>query len=117
MKEGKFEKIKKEKKDDDIRAYIDERSKFIPGDLDSASLKMVKMDHLLPEVKELFRLFMAGAFEVAQAKIEEVNEKIAKITEEKEKNSNEAFVQSFDHLIEKRVEESQTGEFNAQDNT
>jgi hypothetical protein len=116
MSEGR-EKIKIEKKDD-IKDFIKDRIEKAKGDLLHPSpLRMVERKHLIPEAEEVFSLFKSGEFEAAQVKVQETKEKIAKIKDEEEKKSNEAFIQVFDHEIEKKLEEGQTGEFNAQDNS
>jgi len=113
MKEGKFEKIKANK----IQAFIEGKIQKSEGDPTPSPLRMVDSEQLIPEAEELFRLFKAGELEAAQVKVQEIKEKIEKIKDSKKRNSNESFVQFFDHEIEKQLENKQTKEFNEQDNT
>jgi hypothetical protein len=109
--------IKKESAVDIIQNYIDEKIKKSEGDINPNPLRMVDRKLLIPEAQELFRMFADGNLETANAKLAEVLEKIEKIKNEKEKDSNLKFVRSFDHDIEKGIETEATRAFNEKHNT
>ncbi len=110
-------KSKEKIKFDIIQNYIDEKIKKSEGELTPSPLRMVDMALLIPEAKDLFRMFADGNFEAAGPKLRVVLDKIKEIKDATKKDSNLKFVRSFDHEIEKGLEIKTTGEFNDQDNT
>jgi len=109
MREGKLEKIKV----DEIKIFLDkEIDKSKEDKLHPSPLRLVERKDLILEAENAFRLFMAGELEAAQEKVQDAKEKTADLKNEKKKSSNEAFIQYFDHEIEKAIERKQTGESN-----
>lgn len=112
MKEGKIEKPQI----DEIKRFLDEATEKSKNDLNPSPLRLVERKYLIPEVEEAFLLFKNKELEAARAQMRVAKEKTDNIKDSKKRESNDRFIQFFDHEIDKEIEIKQTQAFNAQDN-
>ena len=112
MKEGKIEKPQI----DEIKRFLGEIIEKSKNDLNPSPLRLVERKYLIPEVEEAFLLFKNNELEAARAQMGVAKEKIGGIKNREKRESNDIFIQFFDHEIDKAIETKQTREFNAQDN-
>lgn len=78
---------------------------------------IIDPEKLIPEAQELFDLFAKDNIETARAEILMIREKIEKIGNKEQKQSNEEFVNWIDDKIEDRFRDRQLEEDKQKDNT
>ena len=121
MKEGKFEKSKRQKETNlplkQLMAIKGREMKIKEEDPNYGTpWGGIDPEKLTPDVLELFNLFNGGDVEAAQTKLQDCEIKIQEIKTTADRSSNEQFLQWIDDKIRDALMQKQAAENKVKDN-